>query len=85
MATQTTTTLRQTGLELEKPIYTIDELVKRRALELGDAPLIGYPKEGLLDFEEHGARAIDRYVDAAAQKLQELGLSSVVSDFTLYT
>ncbi|KAF6799434.1 nrps-like enzyme [Colletotrichum sojae] len=77
MATQTTTTLRGRGLELEKPIYTIDELVKRRALELGDAPLINYPKEGLLDFEEHGARAIDIYVDAAVQKLQELGLSSV--------
>ncbi|KAL0936953.1 nrps-like enzyme [Colletotrichum truncatum] len=80
MYTQTTTAMSSSTLtvsELDRPIYTIDELIKRRALELGDTPLIGYPKEGLLDFEEHSAAAIDRYVDAAVQKLQDIGLSSV--------
>lgn len=60
-------------------IYTVDELIKRRAAEMGDAPLLGYPKTGYTDYEEHGARAIDRYVDAAVQKLQEIGLAPVVS------
>ncbi|KAF9870749.1 male sterility protein [Colletotrichum karsti] len=80
MTTQTTTEASKlTVSELDRPIYTIDELIRRRALELGDTPLIGYPKEGLLDFEEHSARALDQYVDAAVQKLLELGLTSVDS------
>lgn len=62
-----------------KPLHTIDELIKQRASELGDEPLIGYPKEGIIDFEEHSARAIDRYTDAAVQALQGLGLQPVVS------
>ena len=63
----------------EGPIHTIDELIRHRAYEMGDSPLIGYPKEALLDYEEHSARAVDRYVDAAAYKLQELGLQPAVS------
>ena len=60
-------------------IYTLDELIKRRALELRDSPLLGYPKEGLTDYEEHSASALDRYVDAAADALQRRGLKPVVS------
>lgn len=62
-------------------IFTIDELIKRRASELRDSPLFGYPKEGLLDYEEHSAQAVDRYVDAAAAALQQRGLKPVVSAF----
>ncbi|KAK1625155.1 hypothetical protein BDP81DRAFT_397925 [Colletotrichum phormii] len=78
MATQTTTTtVGQLKVSAQdRPFFTLDELIKRRALELGDAPLLGYPNEGLLDFEKHSARAVDRYVDVAVQKLQHLGLSS---------
>ncbi|KAL2876832.1 hypothetical protein SGCOL_007855 [Colletotrichum sp. CLE4] len=81
MATQTTaTTVSQLKVSgQDRPFFTLDELIKRRALELGNAPLLGYPNEGLLDFEEHSARAVDRYVDAAVQKLQQLGLSCVDS------
>lgn len=46
-------------------IFTIDQLVKRRAAELRKSPLLCYPIEGLADYEEHSADAIDRYVDAA--------------------
>ncbi|KAH8880787.1 acetyl-CoA synthetase-like protein [Thozetella sp. PMI_491] len=60
-----------------RPIYTIDQLIKRRAEELQDAPLLGYPRHGVVDFEEHSARAVDRYVDAAVAKLQSLGLPPV--------
>ncbi|KAJ0299763.1 hypothetical protein COL516b_008880 [Colletotrichum fioriniae] len=82
MATQTLeTAVRQLKVSAQdRPFFTIDELIKKRVLELGDAPLLGYPNEGLLDFEEHSARAVDRYVDAAVQRLQQLGLPSVDSN-----
>ncbi|KAH7079432.1 hypothetical protein FB567DRAFT_532567 [Paraphoma chrysanthemicola] len=63
----------------EDEIYTVDELIKRRAAELGDSPLLAYPKDGLVDYEEHSASAIDRYVDAAAAALQQRGLKPVDS------
>jgi hypothetical protein len=59
-------------------IYTIDELIKRRASELRDAPLIGYPREGVTDYEEHSAFAVNKYADAAAEALQRRGLKPVV-------
>lgn len=64
--------------ESKRPIPTIDELIRRRAVELNEAPLIGYPRHGIVDFEEHSARAIDRYTDAAVVVLQQLGLNAVV-------
>jgi hypothetical protein len=60
-------------------IYTIDELIKRRASELRDSPLIGYPKVGVTDYEEHSAFAVNKYADAAAEALQRKGLKKVVS------
>jgi hypothetical protein len=60
-------------------IFTIDELIKRRALELQQLPLLCYPEAGLTDHEEHSAEAIDRYVDAATAVLQRRGLQPVVS------
>lgn len=75
---------RGTADEPKRPIPTIDELIKRRAVELHDAPLIGYPRQGTVDFEEHGARAIDRYADAAVVKLQHLGFKAVVCHHFLF-
>lgn len=60
-------------------IYTIDELIRQRASQLQDAPLIGYPKTNCIDYEEHSALAINEYVDAAAEALQRRGLTKVVS------
>ncbi|KAI0968454.1 hypothetical protein F4678DRAFT_443048 [Xylaria arbuscula] len=60
-----------------RPIHTLDELIRRRASEIGDSPLIGYPNHSLLDFEEHSARSVDKYVDAAAEKLRQQGLPAV--------
>ncbi|KAK7443699.1 hypothetical protein CaCOL14_012347 [Colletotrichum acutatum] len=80
MATQTTTVTQFKVSAQDRPFFTLDELIKSRALELDEAPLLGYPNEGLLDFEEHSARAVDRYIDAAVQRLQQLGLSSVDSN-----
>lgn len=70
---------KPTGNNRFAPILTLDELIRQRAIELGNSPLIGYPRTSILDFEEHSARALDRYADAAVEKLQTLGLSPVVS------
>ncbi|KAF3024208.1 putative secondary metabolism biosynthetic enzyme [Neopestalotiopsis sp. 37M] len=64
------------------PLATIDELIRARAEEMGDLPMLGYPNEGLLDFEEHSAKSCDLYADAAAQKLKQLGLSEVDPSLT---
>ncbi|KAF2963977.1 hypothetical protein GQX73_g9592 [Xylaria multiplex] len=64
-------------VDSNRPILTLDELIRSRASEMGDSPLIGYPNHSLLDFEEHSARSVDRYVDAAVDKLQQLGLPPV--------
>ena len=64
-------------------IYTIDELIRRRAVDLRDSPLIGYPKEGVTDYEDHSAFAVNKYADAAAEALERRGLKRVVSD--IYT
>jgi hypothetical protein len=77
--TEEKTTAKLLSTRDEDEIYTIDELIKRRASELRDSPIFGYPKEGLIDYEEHSASALDRYVDAAADALQRRGLMPVVS------
>ncbi|KAH7109872.1 hypothetical protein B0J11DRAFT_234772 [Dendryphion nanum] len=81
MSRTTTATGAQTKLlpAINSEISTIDELIKRRAAELKDAPLLGYPQSGFTDYEEHSAQAIDRYVDAAAEVLQRRGLDKVDS------
>ncbi|KAF5024861.1 hypothetical protein F66182_3100 [Fusarium sp. NRRL 66182] len=60
-------------------MFTLDEMIKRRAAELGDAILMGAPESGVDDFREHSAIQIDRYADAAVARFQELGLKSVDS------
>jgi len=77
--TEEKTTTKLLSTRDEDEIYTIDELIKRRALELRDSPIFGYPREGLIDYEEHSASALDKYVDAAAYALQRRGLIPVVS------
>jgi len=70
---------KRTLIATQDPILTIDELIRRRASELRDSPLIGYPKSGVTDYEEHSAVAVNQYVDAAAHVLQRRGLKKVVS------
>lgn len=77
--TEEKTTAKLLSTRDEDEIYTIDELIKRRASELRDSPIFGYPREGLIDYEEHSALALDKYIDAAAAALQRRGLIPVVS------
>ncbi|KAL1592893.1 putative NRPS-like protein biosynthetic cluster [Nothophoma quercina] len=76
--TATEETPRRTLLPAhDSKIYTIDELIQRRASELCDSPLIGYPKKGVTDYEDHSALALNKYADAAAEALQRRGLKKV--------
>ncbi|KAJ4323817.1 hypothetical protein N0V84_004163 [Fusarium piperis] len=65
------------SFDLQAKMFTLDEMIKRRASELRDAPLFGFPEAGVDDYKEHSAIAIDRYADAAVARLQKLGLKSV--------
>lgn len=59
-------------------IYTMDELIKRRAAEMKGLPLLCFPNKSLTDHEEHSAKSIDRYIDAAVDALQRRGLEPAV-------
>lgn len=65
-------------LKSHDSLYTIDDLIRSHAAEPEDFTLIGAPVTGLTDFEEHSARDVDKYADAAAARLQELGLRPAV-------
>lgn len=62
-------------------LFTLDEMIRRRAAELGGATVYGAPETGYDDFKEHSAIDIDRYADAAVARLQAMGLKSVVCTF----
>lgn len=65
-------------LKTHDSLYTIDDLIRSHASEPEDFTLIGSPVSGLEDFEEHSARDVNRFADAAAAKLQEFGLQPAV-------
>ncbi|KAB2573270.1 Non-canonical non-ribosomal peptide synthetase FUB8 [Lasiodiplodia theobromae] len=56
---------------------TIDELLKAQAARPDDPVLVAYPVTDIDDFEEHTAKALDRYTEAAAAKYKSLGLKPV--------
>lgn len=57
---------------------TIDELLKAQAARPDDPVLVAYPVTDIDDFEEHTAKALDRYTEAAATKYKSLDLKPVV-------
>lgn len=65
-------------LKSHDSLYTIDDLIRSHAGEPEDFTLIGAPVNGLTDFEEHSARDVDGFADAAAARLQEMGLKPAV-------
>ena len=78
----TTTTLERAAsiatATTENVPCSIDELIRRRAIELKHDVLLGAPKQAVVDFEEHSALMLDQYVDSAVVKLKALGLAPVV-------
>lgn len=64
---------------LENPFRTIDELLKSHASEPRDISVVGYPAFGVADFEEHTAKDLDKFADAAVARFVKLGIKPAVS------
>lgn len=64
-------------------IYTYDEVIRSRALDEDQVPLIAYPKSklGITDYEFFTGKELDRLVDGAAKALINSGLRSLVRLF----
>lgn len=81
--TTSTYTLKTPAEQIQKlstseRFFTIDGLLKSHASEPEDPPLIGYPASGLTDFEEHTAKHLDKFTDAAVARYIGLGLKPAV-------
>ncbi|PMD33859.1 putative NRPS-like enzyme [Hyaloscypha variabilis F] len=60
-------------------IYTFDQVIRERASDDDQSPLIAYPKSklGVADYEVFTGKQLDRLVDGAAKALLEAGLRSL--------
>ena len=61
-------------------LQTLDELIRRRAEDDVQTPILAYPKssQGVTDYEYFSGRDIDRFIDSGAKALIEKGLKPVV-------
>lgn len=64
-----------------KTVHTFDELIRERALDEDQTPLIAFPKTklGIDDYEVFSGRELNRLVDGAAKALIKAGIEPVVS------
>jgi hypothetical protein len=67
----------------EKPLYTLDELIRQRALDDDQSPLIAYPKTrlGIDDYELFSGKELNGLIDGAAKALMQAGIEPVVRIF----
>lgn len=65
------------------PLYTIDDLLRARASEPEEYPVVAYPASttGVTDYEEYTARDLDRFTNAGIARLRSLGLEAPVHKF----
>lgn len=64
----------------DEPLYTINDLLVRRARAKDDVPLIAYPgsAKGVDDYVHYTARQLDIFVDEAVRKYMSAGLPAKV-------
>ena len=64
----------------EKVLYTFDDIIRQRAVDEDQSPLITYPKTrlGVTDYELFTGRQLNRLVDGAAKALIKAGFDPVV-------
>lgn len=64
----------------EAALNTLDELIRRRALDTDQTPLIAYPKTrlGVYNYELFTGKHLNRLVDGAAKYLLKSGFPPVV-------
>lgn len=67
----------------EKKLYTFDDVIRERAEDLDQVPLVAYPKakDGVDDYEFFTGKELNRLVDGAAKALIGLGVAPVVRLF----
>ena len=84
----TTTTVLETSKESTPsptpntfiPVHaTIDDLLRSYVAEPVNTPLVGYPVQGVSDFEEYTAKDLDRFADAAVARYMTVGIEPAVS------
>lgn len=65
----------------EAPALTFDELIRRRAVDEDQSPLLAYPKTklGITDYELINGKQFNRFIDCAAKSLIKAGVQPVVS------
>jgi hypothetical protein len=61
-------------------IYTFDEVIRERAGDEDQVPLVAYPKSklGITDYEFFTGKQLDRLVDGAAKCLVQAGVKPLV-------
>lgn len=66
-------------------ILTFDRLLRQRAIDADQSPLIAYPKsrQGVTDYELLTGATLHRLVDGAAKCLLELGFKPVASQVNI--
>jgi hypothetical protein len=64
----------------EKTLHTFDEIIRQRAVDEDQSPLIAYPKSklGITDYELFTGEHLNRLVDGAAKALIKAGVEPVV-------
>jgi hypothetical protein len=71
----------------EKILYTFDDIIRQRAIDEDQSPLIAYPKTklGVTDYELFTGEHLNRLVDGATKALIKAGIPPVVSNISNYT
>jgi hypothetical protein len=65
---------------LQEGLHLLDDLIRQRAVDEDQTPLLAYPKPklGITDYEFFTGRKLNRLVDGAAKALIKRGIKSVV-------
>jgi hypothetical protein len=67
-------------VEKEAALFTYDQMIRQRAIDIDQTPLIAYPKSqyGVADYEAITGEQLNRFVDGGAKALMKAGLEPVV-------
>jgi hypothetical protein len=67
-------------MEKEEDLFTYDQMIRQRALDIDQTPLIAYPRSqyGVADYEAISGKQLNRFVDGGVKALIKAGLEPVV-------
>lgn len=67
-------------MSAEDKIWTLDQLLRQRAIDEDQTPLVAFPKtrQGITDYELITGASLNRFVDGAAKCLIRKGFLAVV-------